>query len=46
MSAEHHMPGSQDITAARETYSGLIRAIKISTPLLLLLTAFVVYLLT
>jgi hypothetical protein len=40
------MSGNQDITSARETYEGVIRAIKISTPFILLLTAFVIYLLT
>lgn len=39
------MASSNDIKAARETYEGFIGAVKWATPLLMLLTAFVVYLL-
>jgi hypothetical protein len=38
------MAQSQDITAAKQTYEGFIRLIKISTPIIAILAAFVVYL--
>ena len=41
----NEMASSNDIKAARETYEGFINAVKWTTPLLMLLTAFVVYLL-
>lgn len=40
------MTHAQDITAARETYEGFIRLIKISTPIIALLAAFVIYLIS
>ena len=39
------MASGQDIKAARATYESFIQAIKVSTPAIALLTAFVVYLL-
>jgi len=41
-----HEHGGQDVTAAHQTYDGFIRLVKVSTPIILLLTAFVVFLLT
>jgi hypothetical protein len=38
--------GNQDIAAARQTYESFISLVKISTPIILLLAAFVVFLLT
>lgn len=43
---EKSMAQSQDITAAKQTYEGFIRLIKISTPLIAILAAFVVYLIS
>lgn len=40
------MAQTQDIAAARETYAGFIRLIKISTPIIAILAAFVVYLIS
>ena len=39
------MASGNDIKASRATYEGFIQAIKVSTPFIVLLTAFVVYLL-
>ena len=39
------MASGNDIKDARATYEGFIQMIKVSTPVILLLTAFVVYLL-
>jgi len=41
-----HEHGGQDVTAAHQTYDGFIRLVKVSTPIILLLAAFVVFLLT
>jgi len=40
------MAHTQDVTAARETYEGFIRLIKIASPIIALLAAFVVYLIS
>lgn len=40
------MAQSQDITAAKQTYEGFIRLIKISTPIVAILSAFIVYLIS
>ena len=39
------MAATQDIKAARETYEGFIRLIKIATPVIAILAALVVFLL-
>jgi hypothetical protein len=39
---EKSMAQSQDITAAKQTYEGFIRLIKISTPIIAILAAFIV----
>jgi tRNA threonylcarbamoyladenosine modification (KEOPS) complex Pcc1 subunit len=40
------MAHTQDVTAARETYEGFIRLIKIASPIIAVLAAFVVYLIS
>lgn len=40
------MAHTQDVTAARETYEGFIRLIKIASPIIALIAAFVVYLIS
>lgn len=40
------MANTQDITAARQTYEGFIRLIKVSTPVIAIVAAFVVYLIS
>jgi hypothetical protein len=40
------MANTQNITAAKETYQGFIRLIKVATPIIALITMLVVYLLT
>lgn len=40
------MAHAQDITAARQTYEGFIRLIKVSTPVIAIVAAFVVYLIS
>ncbi|MBN9143836.1 MULTISPECIES: aa3-type cytochrome c oxidase subunit IV [unclassified Novosphingobium] len=40
------MTHTQDITAARQTYEGFIRLIKVSTPVIAIVAAFVVYLIS
>jgi hypothetical protein len=34
-----------DLDAARQTYAGFIRVVKVATPVIMLITAFVVFLL-
>ncbi len=40
------MAHTQDVTAARETYEGFIRLIKIASPIIALIAAVVVYLIS
>ncbi|WP_181953018.1 aa3-type cytochrome c oxidase subunit IV [Novosphingobium umbonatum] len=40
------MANTQNIAAAKETYQGFIRLIKVATPIIALITMLVVYLLT
>jgi tRNA threonylcarbamoyladenosine modification (KEOPS) complex Pcc1 subunit len=40
------MAHTQDTTAARETYEGFIRLIKVSTPIIAVISALVVYLIS
>jgi hypothetical protein len=36
----------QDLDAARQTYAGFIRTVKVATPVIVLIAAFVIFLLT
>jgi hypothetical protein len=40
------MASTQDITAAQQTYAGFVRLIKIAAPIIAVITALVIYLLT
>lgn len=46
MADSHNMQQAQNMQAARETYEGFIRLIKVATPAIAVVTALVIYLLT